>query len=43
MLFPPSVIIGDDDTVHSQPETPTMEVSMLFETMPLVISLHIHI
>jgi hypothetical protein len=43
MLFPPSVITGDDYTVHSQPETPTMEVSMLFETMPLVISLHIHI
>ena len=40
---PPSVLTGDDDTVHPQPETPTMEVSMLFETMPLVISLHIPI
>lgn len=42
MLSPPSVITGDDYTVHSQPETPTMEVSMLFETMPLIITLHVH-
>ena len=42
MLSPPSVITGDDYTVHSQPEAPTMEVSLLFETTPLVISLHIH-
>jgi hypothetical protein len=32
--LPPSVITGDDYTVHSQPETPTMEVSMLFERCP---------
>jgi chemotaxis protein CheX len=42
MLSPPSVITGDDYTVHSQPETPALEVSLLFETMLLVISLHIH-
>ncbi len=42
MLSPPSVITGDDYTVHSQPETPTMEVSMVFEAMPLVVSLHVH-
>ncbi|MGB7822766.1 MAG: chemotaxis protein CheX [Candidatus Sulfotelmatobacter sp.] len=42
MLSPPSVITGDDYTVHSQPESPTMEVSLLFESMPLAISLHIH-
>ena len=42
MLSPPSVITGDDYTVHPQPETPALEVSLLFETMLLVISLHIH-
>ncbi|MFZ0290591.1 MAG: chemotaxis protein CheX [Candidatus Sulfotelmatobacter sp.] len=42
MLSPPSVITGDDYTVHPQPETPALEVRLLFETMLLVISLHIH-
>jgi chemotaxis protein CheX len=42
MLSPPSVITGDDYTVHSQPEAPTLEVSLRLEEMPLVISLHVH-
>jgi chemotaxis protein CheX len=42
MLSPPSVITGDDYTVHSQPEAPTLEVRLLLEEMPLVISLHVH-
>ncbi|MGB8731217.1 MAG: chemotaxis protein CheX, partial [Candidatus Sulfotelmatobacter sp.] len=42
MLSPPSVITGDDYTIHSQPEAPTVEVSLLLDEMPLVISLHVH-
>jgi chemotaxis protein CheX len=42
MLSPPSVITGDDYTVHSQPEAPTLEVSLLFEETPMIVSLHVH-
>jgi chemotaxis protein CheX len=42
MLSPPSVITGDDYVVHSQPENPTLEVTLLLEGMPIVVSLHIN-
>jgi len=42
MLSPPSVITGDDYTVHSDPDSPTLELNQLFENMPILISLHIH-
>jgi chemotaxis protein CheX len=42
MLSPPSVITGGDYTVHTQPLAPTLEVHLLFERMPLLISLHVH-
>jgi chemotaxis protein CheX len=42
MLSPPSVITGEDYTVHTRPPMPTLEVNLLFETMPLLITLHVH-
>jgi chemotaxis protein CheX len=42
MLSPPSVITGDDYVVHTKPPLPTLEVHLLFETMPLLITLHVH-
>jgi chemotaxis protein CheX len=42
MLSPPSVITGDDYTIHSQPESPTLELRLLFEERPMVVSLHVH-
>lgn len=43
MLSPPSVITGEDYMVHTRPPAPTLEVNLLFESMPLLITLHIHI
>ena len=42
MLSPPSVITGEDYMVHTRPPSPTLEVNLLFENMPLLITLHIH-
>jgi chemotaxis protein CheX len=42
MLSPPSVITGEDYTVHNQPPAPVLEVDLLFESMPMVITLHVH-
>jgi chemotaxis protein CheX len=42
MLSPPSVITGGDYTVHSQPDTPSIEVVLMFEGMPIMVSLHIY-
>ena len=42
MLSPPSVITGEDYTVHTRPPMPTLEVNLLFESMPLLITLHVH-
>ncbi|MGC2552174.1 MAG: chemotaxis protein CheX [Candidatus Sulfotelmatobacter sp.] len=41
MLSPPSVITGEDYMVHTRPPTPTLEVNLLFENMPLLVTLHI--
>ena len=42
MLSPPTVITGSDYNLHSTADSPTLEVWLLFEGMPLVISLQIH-
>jgi chemotaxis protein CheX len=38
MLSPPTVITGSDYTLHSQADSP-IEVRLLFENMPIIISL----
>jgi chemotaxis protein CheX len=42
MLSPPTVITGSDYNLHSLADFPTLEVRLLFEGMPLVVSLQIH-
>ncbi len=42
MLSPPTVITGNDYDMHSMSDSPTLEVRMLFESLPIVISLQIH-
>jgi chemotaxis protein CheX len=42
MLSPPTVITGSDYSLHSLSEFPAIEVRLLFEGMPVVISLQIN-
>ena len=42
MLSPPTVITGSDYDLHSMSDSPAVEIRMLFESMPIVISLQIH-
>lgn len=42
MLSVPTVITGNDYCLHSMADSPAVEVRMLFENMPVVISLQIH-
>jgi chemotaxis protein CheX len=42
MLSPPTVITGSDYNLHSMADSPTVEIRMLFEKMPIVIALQIH-
>lgn len=42
MLSPPTVITGDDYTLHSLADNPALEVRLLFEDMPILVSLQIH-
>jgi chemotaxis protein CheX len=42
MLSPPTVVTGSDYSLHSLAESPGLEISLLFERMPVVISLEIH-
>jgi chemotaxis protein CheX len=42
MLSPPTVVTGSDYSLHSLAESPGLEISLLFERMPIVISLEIH-
>ncbi len=42
MLSPPTVITGSDYSLHSLAESPGLEINLLFERMPIVISLQIH-
>jgi len=42
MLSPPTVITGNDYSMHSSAEFPALELRLLFENMPIVISLQIN-
>jgi chemotaxis protein CheX len=42
MLSPPTVITGNDYTLHSLSASPPLEVRLRFEGMPIVVSLLIH-
>jgi chemotaxis protein CheX len=42
MLSPPSVITGNNYTLHSLADSPGLQIRMLFENLPIVITLQIH-
>jgi hypothetical protein len=42
LLSPPTVVTGSDYSLHSLAESPGLEIRLLFERMPVVISLEIH-
>jgi chemotaxis protein CheX len=42
MLSPPTVITGSDYTTYSVADKPALEVRLMFEAMPVIISLEIH-
>jgi chemotaxis protein CheX len=42
MLSPPTVVTGSDYNLHSMSDSPALEVRLLFEGMPINISLQIH-
>ena len=42
MLSPPSVITGSDYVLHSSADSPGLQVTMLFEKLPILITLQIH-
>jgi len=42
MLSPPTVVTGTDYVLHSLAESPGLEIELLFERMPMVVSLQIH-
>ena len=42
MLSPPTIITGSDYNLQSLADSPAVEVRMLFESMPITISLQIH-
>jgi chemotaxis protein CheX len=42
MLSPPTVVTGSDYDLHSMADSPALEVRLLFEGMPISISLQIH-
>jgi chemotaxis protein CheX len=42
MLSPPTVVTGSDYSMRSLADSPAVELSLLFEGMPIVISLQIH-
>ena len=42
MLSPPTVITGSDYDMHSLADSPAVELNLLFESMPIVISVQIH-
>src|SRR5436305_1802385 len=42
MLSPPSVITGNNYTLHSLADSPGLQIRMLFENLPIIIALQIH-
>ena len=41
LLSPPTVIVGDDYCLYSQADEPGLQVDLLFEEMPMTVSLQI--
>jgi chemotaxis protein CheX len=42
MLSPPSVITGSDYSLHSLADSPGLQIRMLFENLPVIVTLQIH-
>ena len=42
MLSPPTVITGSDYSMHSGGDSPALQLNLLFENKPIVITLQIH-
>jgi chemotaxis protein CheX len=42
LLSPPTVVTGSDYSLHSLAESPGLELNLLFEHLPMVVSLQIH-
>lgn len=42
MLSPPSVITGSNYNLHSLADSPGLQVRMLFENLPIIITLQVH-
>jgi len=42
LLSPPTVVTGSDYDLYSMADSPGLEVKLLFENMPIAISLQIH-
>jgi chemotaxis protein CheX len=42
MLSPPTVVTGSDYATYSLADSPALEIRLLFEGMPVIISLQIH-
>jgi chemotaxis protein CheX len=42
MLSVPTVVIGSDYTLHSMADSPAIEVRLLFEDMPIIVSIQIN-
>jgi chemotaxis protein CheX len=42
LLSPPSVITGSDYNLHSLGDSPAIEIRMLFENLPIIVSLQVH-
>jgi len=41
MLSPPTVITGNDYSLQSQAESPGLQIRLLFETLPMIVSLQV--
>ena len=41
MLSPPTVISGNDYSLYSQTDQPSLQVRMMFENMPIIVSIQI--
>jgi chemotaxis protein CheX len=42
MLSPPTVVTGSDYNLYALADSPALEVRMLFEEMPVILSLQVH-
>jgi chemotaxis protein CheX len=42
MLSPPTVITGSDYDLHSMGNSPALEINLIFENMPIEVTLQIH-